>query len=430
MSSEESLIGIFVINMNKKILIGAGVVALLLIVGGYFYFTQNGASIGQNGSNNNPFGTPGDSTAILTGEPSPSTQTAVGDVPSTVSEQKAGLIKISSAPVSDGDFFETKVATGTAPSKKLRFIERATGHIFEADLGSGSVSRISNTTIPKIEMVTWAIPGTTFLGQYINDGIIQSKTISIGTKATTSTTTVASEFVPITESPLTENILSSTFDQKGQRLFYLIKGGFGIEGYLSDAKGSGEKLMWEFPTTEWIAEWSGVDDVLLTSKAGNGIAGFAYLLNIKTKATSLVLADIQGLTTKPSPSGKTILYTGIEGSSWKTYVYSVKEKTNVRLPYDVVPEKCAWSSDELSLYCARPRAVSKNAPDDWYQGLVSFNDTLWKFDFVSGTGSQISELNPEENQYIDLANPHITSDETYLAFTNKKDFSFWAIPLK
>lgn len=416
--------------MNKKILIGAGVVALLLVIGGFFYFTQNTATESQSGSNNNPFGTPGDGTSVLTGEPSPSSQTTVGEVPSTVSEAQAGLIKISSAPVSDGAFFEMKVATGTTPSTKLRFIERATGHIFEADLGSGSVSRISNTTIPKIEMVSWAIPGTTFLGQYIADGIIQSKTIQIGAKATTSTTTVTTDFVSITESPLAENIMSSTFDQKGQRLFYMLKGGFGIEGYVSDIQGTGEKLVWEFPTTEWLAEWFAGDEVLLTSKAGNGINGFAYLLNTKTGVSFLTLADIPALTTKPSPTGKMILYTGMQGVAWETYVYNIKEKTRVRLPYDVIPEKCVWSADELSIYCARPRAISKNAPDDWYQGLVSFQDTLWKFDFTSGTGSQISELNPGEGQYIDMQNPHISSDEAYLSFTNKKDLSFWAIPLK
>ncbi len=143
----------------------------------------------------------------------------------------------------------------------------------------------------------------------------------------------------------------------------------------------------------------------------------------------MISDGIAGLTTVVSPSGNQILYTEIKGNAWKMYIYNQKEKFTVPLPFATLPEKCLWSKNELMLYCGRPRAQSPNAPDDWYQGLTSFDDELWKFDFKTSIPTRLSDLTPAPGQTLDLINPHASEDEQYLVFTNKKDFSFWAIPL-
>ena len=64
-------------------------------------------------------------------------------------------------------------------------------------------------------------------------------------------------------------------------------------------------------------------------------------------------------------------------------------------------------------------------PDDWYQGLISFKDSIWQKNFSTGeTNILINETN------ADVINPFLTKDENYLIFTNKTDNTLWSLKLK
>ncbi len=412
--------------MNKKILIGSGVFVLIVIlIGGYLFFFQKNASLTTQNPNSSPFGNPGNN-SVVTPSQNTTQQGAVGDTSNTIVAKENGLRQISAAPVSDANFL-APLATTSSPT--VRFIERATGNLYDANLDSGSINRVTNTTIPKIATVTWAIPGKSFLAQYIDQNTITDAVIEIGTSTATSTQTNGAEnFLAVKQFELPPNIISSTFSPKGDALFYLIGGSSGIEGYLASKRGETPRLLWQFPTTEWTAQWVGTTTISLTTKPSNGISGLTYLLDTKTKTTKIALSDIHGLLTNTSPFGDKILYTEIDGKVWNTYIQDLKYKVRVPFPFGVLPEKCVWSKNELILYCARPRAVSANAPDDWYQGKISFDDTLWRFDFTSGEGSQVSSLSPSSDQAIDVVNPHLSSREDFIVFTNKKDLSLWGVP--
>ena len=124
------------------------------------------------------------------------------------------------------------------------------------------------------------------------------------------------------------------------------------------------------------------------------------------------------------------MYTEITNETWESFVYDTKYKIHASLPFVVLPQKCIWSNDEVTVYCARSKALSQHAPDDWYQGLVSFTDSLWKINLETLEQTQISDLKPDEQTDIDLINPHLSQNEDYFVFTNKKDLSLWAIPTK
>lgn len=412
---------------NKKILISSVALALFLITLGYFLFVYpNSSSAPENQNTGSPFGDTSGSDGALT--QSDSRQTIVGNVPEQIGTSVSGLRLISSAPVSDGEFV---FASGTP--LMLNFIERATGNIFQANMESGSVKRISNTTIPKIEQVAWSIPGKSFLAQYIDEGRVMGKVIELSfapTSATTTTSFEQTDFANISQFNVPENIISASFSPNGNQLFYLIEGYAGVEGYIATARGDRPQMIWQFPTTEWLVSWPETNTIALTSKASNGVPGVLYLLNTKTKGVTPLLSGSNGLTTNPSPSLAKILYTTTLGSQWNTSIYYQKQRTSVLLPFEALAEKCLWAKSEVAIYCARPQVVSRNAPDDWYQGVVSYKDTLWKFDLITAEATQISDLSPDSETSIDLINPHLSPDEKYISFTNKKDLSLWAVSLE
>ncbi len=403
--------------MNKKILIIAGVsVLILLAVVLFFVFKKPITTAPNDTTSGSPFGdAPGGSSQTTF------PQVMSGDKPLSV-EDHNGLKKISSAPVSDGNFLPVSTSTGV----RIEFIERSTGHIFDANLESGVVTRISNTTFPKIQQVIWGIPGKSFLGQSIDSGVIQSNVFEITRDSKTGQN---NSFATIRNSALPPNIISASFSPDGKSILYLLGGSSGTGAYITNERGENPSSIWQSDTTEWISEWKTPGIITMTSKASNNATGILLFLNTKTKKTSTILSGISGLTTNTSPSGKKVLYGMASGNSYTTYLYSIDTKATDDGFFITIPEKCAWSQSEIFIVCGQPRNMTPGLPDLWYKGKVSFSDELWSLNIETLEMKRISQLNPTESEYIDVTNIHISPDDKYVVFTNKKDLSLWSIGL-
>ena len=78
------------------------------------------------------------------------------------------------------------------------------------------------------------------------------------------------------------------------------------------------------------------------------------------------------------------------------------------------------------LYCALPINISSsNQPDDWYQGVASFDDGIWSKNITTGESKSILS-----RFGADIMNIFISDDENYLIFTNKNDGTLWSLKLK
>ncbi len=406
--------------MNKKILIGAGIVTLLIIIGGIaFLFLRDPGEGSSSGIRSFfPFGNANNTNSPTQIRPETIGQTVPNAVSPQVTEEN-DLKKISAAPISGATFLKSSTSTGHV----VRFIERATGHIYDANLETGAITRISNTTIPKIESISWNNSGSAFIAQMTDSSSIKTKIVEIVRQTSTST---ENQFARIDEFALPDNLISPTFSNQNN-IFYLARGISGIEGFLAGSRGESPKKIWQFPTAEWVAEWAGNSAVALTSKSGNSENGTLYLVNPNTGGTSFVFAGVPGLTTKASPSGKAFLYSISNGALLETYIYSIDQKDSFIAPFTTLAEKCIWTSDEASVYCFQSRGDFQNLPDSWYQGTVSFNDRLWRVDTASGETKLISELTTLAKDFMDAVDPAISSDGKYILFKNKKDFSLWVI---
>ena len=78
-----------------------------------------------------------------------------------------------------------------------------------------------------------------------------------------------------------------------------------------------------------------------------------------------------------------------------------------------------------------PRSVDNGEyPDSWYQGVVSFNDKIWKVDINTNSSELIFDFQTESGKDFDVIEPFLSDDDEYLFFINKKDLSFWSLSLK
>jgi hypothetical protein len=90
-----------------------------------------------------------------------------------------------------------------------------------------------------------------------------------------------------------------------------------------------------------------------------------------------------------------------------------------------LPEKCVWRNDD-SLICAIPNTIPSNIPDAWYQGRVSFNDSLWTIDVANEVYDFLyAPEDTDAHETMDIINLDLSDDGTVLSLINKKDLRGW-----
>ncbi len=457
--------------MKRSTIVAISVIFLSIAAGGVlgFYFYLNSkdkvatSQFGRSTPNTGSFGTPTVNRSItLPGNASttqrtqtpeistkPATTTATTTLPLVVIPD---LRHIYVDPVAGVSFFSKDIfATTTAvtesvtlangttttvstkiikPAEKkliarieiIQFLDRATGHMYETATSTLELSKVSNTTIPKIYEANLFTPETTLLrGLYSNTDIIETRFGRLSLLTPTST-----EKVLITQS-LPQGMEQVAISPSKTKMFYIQnKAPLGI---ISNVDGTSAFTAFESAYREWIPQWPMESKITLTTKATAFATGFMYTLNPSTRALQKVMGEIVGLTTLMSPDGTKVLYSQSSAGSPNLFVLNNKDGSIRNLYFRTFSEKCVWSQKEADIvFCAVPQDIAfGDYPDAWYQGLIFFTDDIWKINTVSGETRLIAKLNQLGDQAIDVVNPVLNPSETYLVFNNKIDLSLWSL---
>ncbi|MDO8510127.1 MAG: hypothetical protein Q7S15_00690 [bacterium] len=383
--------------MPKKFAILIILAVLLGIAAGAFLVFQ---SPGDNLSNTEseerdyfPFGRAGDAPA-----PEPGEVGTLGEAGATETANVFGAFT---------ELWSAPVAGFSASGDSVRLVDRGKGHIYE--IRNGSSTRLSNTTIPGIHEAVWMTPTSLLLRSLGDNEEIK---------------TYYGEILASTTS-LDGFYLQNDLEQvavRGKSLAYLSYSAVGILDF--SKKPYAKKNIATLPLGELILEWPRAETFALTTKSAHNNIGYLYFLNEKGTITK-VLGNIQGLTTHASPDGSALLYAN---DSLTLSILETKNNVSKVLPVRTLPEKCVWSKKQASLiYCAAPEFLpSGDYPDSWYQGIVSFSDSLWKIDTKTGVATELSDNPPFD---FDAIRPVLAPEEDYLYFINKKGLTLWSFKL-
>lgn len=411
--------------MSRKfiiILISSVLGLLLLSLVGYYFIIQGNSGTNTGGIVSTfrsflPFS--GDN--VVPNETSTSTpeDNIAPEQPAT-SNFTQKLRKISTEPVSGAGTLDIKAGT------VVRYIEKATGHIFETEMFSPKQTRISNTTIPLVYDALWGSGANSLLTRYLGDDDFTVNTYTLLLK------NIASSSVP------TENTLSgisfpggiSDVAVYGNSVFYLQQSSTFAQGYVSNFDGSKKKLIWSSEIKELNPQFVNDKTVALTTKPYPFVNGYLYFVDTGTGATKRVLGNIQGLSSLVSPDAKFILY--LEQKSGVTLsLYDISKKTNTLIYPATFPEKCVWSKKDVSIvYCAGPKnTLSNSSLTNWYQGQIYMTDDIWKYNLKDNTSTILEDLSADSGEQIDVVKPILSENEQYLVFINKIDNSLWTLDL-
>lgn len=419
--------------MRKSLLIAA-IIAVVVFSGFFAWyflskepnqplgeFIYDALPFGSGGEENIPFIPPEELGSE--NEPGENGEVAVGENEIVASSP---LFKISETPVAGA------VAFSRGGRQVVRYMERATGHIYEVILPSSTSTsnaektRITNTTIPKIYEAHFKSDGNAVLTRSLREDTdaIDNNFITILPRSSTST---SDTFNRINSNPLRGN--TDSMAVAGTNIFFSLLDNSSIS--VSTFEGTGQKTVFTSPFTNWRLSSAG-NSLIAYTKASAFAPGYAYTVNTTNGALTKIAGSFNGLVAITNPAGNRVAYSYIESGQTRTFVKNIPGTESVELSPATLAEKCIWSTQNVNeLFCGVPEnGVGGSQPDNWYKGIVSFSDRVWSFDTSSGIAEVISEPSKTADVEIDATDLKLTADENYLILTNKKDYSLWVLRLE
>ncbi len=306
---------------------------------------------------------------------------------------------------------DTDIAPTTDLVPAVRYVERATGHIYEQYLDTGVVGKISDSSVLGIHEAIFGNDGRSVIYRYLSndDQTIESFLGTLGGDK--------GSFLP-------ENISAITTSPDGSQFFYLMPFGGDTAGNIQPFSGSGKNQIFTSSFTEWLPEWGG-SVIFLTTKPSANVTGYLYASKAETGGFSKVFGGILGLTTKTNEAGTQILYSN---NNLDLGIYDLTNKNFNKLGFQTISDKCVWSNDNINIYCGIPQNVGKGAyPESWYQGQVSFSDHIVKINTQTGNG--IDMVDTTEVGGLDATYLILDKAESKIFFINKKDSTLWSLDL-
>ena len=234
--------------------------------------------------------------------------------------------------------------------------------------------------------------------------------------------TTQSKPLALTSLLLDDGISRGVASPDGTKYFVLEPNSNGVVGIVINSDGSGAKQVFSSALSEWMPQWVNANTIAMTTLASGQAVGYLYFLDLSTGNFTKILGPVQGLTTLTSPDLKKVLFSQTASTGFITRIFDTTTGA-VGIPgITTLPEKCTWQNNTI-LDCGVPDTVPSGLyPDDWYQGIATFGDTLWTIDTKNNTINII--VSPSET--FDITHLAASPDSNYLYFINKNDGTLWS----
>jgi hypothetical protein len=420
------------------------VIILLGLLGGFYYYLKTQASTTPGSPSKGlslrdffPFGkapatTPGATPTPQNSGTSTQNNPVQENIVATANPSVPVLRHITGTPIAGAVIFDRTTGTSTKKTtvNAIRYMDRATGNVFEAATNTLSVLRVSNTTFPKAYEAFFDNSGESMVLRTLKNDDGEAISTYFGH--------LHKETPTSTEEKLDTTLISNNADfislsPTKSKLFSIGSEG-GEKGIVSNLDGSNKTIVWTSQLREWLPNWVTADTILLSSKPSADVIGSSYLLNVSTKSFRKTGSSLPGLAVSASPNLSYLIYAQSDTENL-SLIFGLMDKTGktpAPLSLKTLPEKCVWSQkDTAVIFCAVPDFIPKATyPDDWYMGKMSFSDSIWKLNLATGENRQIASLRELSKSDIDGINLSLDSKEDYLLFTNKIDLTLWGLQIK
>lgn len=333
------------------------------------------------------------------------------------------LRQITSQPVAGYVIFPalSTIATDNVQGDAIRYVERSTGHIYETYTNSLRTRRLTNQTIPGVQEAIFSPNGRYVVMRYLADDNESIRTYRASIRQINSTTsesiaTLQGDFLP-------EGIDQIAFSPDNQQIFYLTSNQSGARGFLIDADGSDQALVWQSPIREWLVGWKKTESVTLTTKPADNVAGYSYELNL-TSGELTKLTEGESLLVRRTGNNQYLKYQNDD----TPVLEMINNGATELIPFAEHPNKCEISGENV-VYCAiNPR---NDRISEVVKGNVVGDFNISLFDPEERRTSVVLRISDENriSQEAYLNNLSITPSAQHLAFFDKTTNLFYVLNL-
>lgn len=388
--------------MKRTLFITIGAIALLLIFALWLYLLLFGTPrsvsevVGDFGFGNN-----------VTVTPITPSEVTNDDTTRQIDLSTAGsLYQLTSKPVAGFGI------VNSADGPRVLYAERGTGHVYEIDVVSGQETRLSQKTFVAITRAYFAKDGSAavLVGETTDGSVTHLETL--GTENT------VSEFPE-----KADNIAFS----KERQINYTVTSTNGTTGYSYNLGSAITKQLFGIPLKDTRVIWS-ADGPLIYSRTAPTLTGRLY------RATDNTLTPVGS----PDNAFSAMASTDFSGLIIKTSAYnnagnlvsyaSMGNASDISLGITALPEKCAFDPTSMTtIWCTSPVGlITPKGQADWYKGMVSFVDSLWRIDLANdGSAVQVDNFQATSGRQIDAMDLQMDDVGNHLLFKNKNDDTLW-----
>ena len=295
----------------------------------------------------------------------------------------------------------------------VRFVDRATGHIFEKTLPDGATTRINQTTVPRVHNAVFVNDGTAVIRQYVD-----------------ASERIASVYTRISSSepgePFPGSIRDVTVSPDGDQIAILEETSAGSILHIAAQDGSSQQTLFESLLRNWNIQWAG-DTILISQKASGSLVGSAFTINVSSGVQRLVLQQLTGLSALLSPDGAHVLYSTTKNGVPVLSVKNLSTGVATVLTGATLAEKCVWHPEKFFVYCAFPDQLPNvSYPDAWYRGEVHFTDSIFRINIESGQTEYVFSPSSTSGTSLDIKSLALHADGSVLFFINATDQTLWS----
>jgi Tol biopolymer transport system component len=302
--------------------------------------------------------------------------------------------------------------------KTVKYYSRLNGQVWESAFDGSALKKISSTTLNSLIKVLWSPDKEKVIGVFSENDKIKKYFYNYANNQS---------------ALLNENIGYVAFSPDSKKIAYQFTDPSGGQSNISVSSpdGTNWKNIFKTRLDNLIVEWPSQDKISLRQPISGLAQGILYALNSQSGDFSKILSDLFGLNVKWSPKADKILYSSTDERGRHPQISLTDDKgANFKdLKMSGLVDKCVWSNDDRTVFCALPQDISANAtwPDDYYKGLVILSDDFYKINLETNEKTKIA--GSTEQAGYDAQELFLSPKGDYLFFVNRADGLLYSLKL-
>lgn len=308
----------------------------------------------------------------------------------------------------------------TVRKQKIAYYSISNGNIFESDFDGSNSVRVSSNILTDLLEVLWSPNKNKIVAIFNEKGLPKKYFYDYSLKTTV---------------PLKTQIRWIAWSPNKDKIAYQYYNSQNEDNNISIANPDGSNWNVIFPTRmkNLIVEWPSANKISIRTRPSGLAKSVVYSITLPNNNIEKALGETYGMSVLWSPSGNKILFseTNNEGKNLKLKIADLEEQSIGELNFVSLPEKCVWSQDNRTIFCAVPKKISDLSvlPDDYYKNKVSFSDNFWRINLDTEEAVKIFEGSDGIENSYDAQKIILSPQEDYLFFINKKDGLLYSLEL-